>query len=192
VRLLTPWSRYRRYVADELEPVWEDEALRVAGVNTVNPLDWQRGKLNAGRIARMRRAFRDATPGGFRIVVAHHPFVHLATERKALLRGAADGLAALQELRVDIVLSGHLHSWRAESFSPEGGGRAVVMVQAGTGLSTRMRGEPNDFNVLRLDGEEVTVERFAAGDEDAFDKMSEARFRRGPAGWRRIDAAPSA
>ena len=57
------------------------------------------------------------------------------------------------------MLSGHLHSWHARPFASAAG---VLFVQAGTGLSTRVRGEPNDFNLLTIEGRSVLVEQWTA------------------------------
>lgn len=185
LRLLAPWRRYRRWIGAELEPCFQDEELAVIGVNTVNPLDWQRGRI--GRRAIMRAcAALGGNDGRARIVVAHHPFAHLPEERKTLMRGAEAAIAALARCGADIVLCGHLHAWRA---APSGAGRerspAVLLVQAGTGLSTRVRGEDNDFNLLRIRPGEVAIERFATMHDRAdFCRVGSARFLRGPAGWK--------
>jgi 3',5'-cyclic AMP phosphodiesterase CpdA len=181
-RLLRPYGRYRRWIDADLAPSWRGGDVAVIGLNTVNPLDWQRGRLSRSRIARMADGLRE--PASLRIVVAHHPVVHLGAERKALMRGADAALGALAEGAADVVLSGHLHSWKAEAFTT--GGRAIVMAQAGTGLSSRLRGEENDFNLLRCDGDRIDLRRFAAADRGVdFEEVSRTLFRRGEAGWRR-------
>ena len=161
------------------------EELAVIGVNTVNPLDWQRGWISRRAIMRAC-AVLGGNDGRARIVVAHHPFAHLPEERKTLMRGAEAAIAALARCGADIILCGHLHAWRA---APSGAGRArspaVLLVQAGTGLSTRVRGEDNDFNLLRIRPGEVAIERFATMQGRAdFCQVGNARFLREPAGWR--------
>jgi 3',5'-cyclic AMP phosphodiesterase CpdA len=185
LRLLGPWYRYRRWIGTNLEPGFQDAELTVVGVNTVNPLDWQRGRIGRREVARICSGFRAREDGRTRIVVAHHPFAHLPQERKALMRGAKRAIAALAGCGADIVLSGHLHAWRAEPLGPSGGNApAVLLVQAGTGLSTRVRGEENDYNLLRVRPGEVLVERFVARpDRSEFSSAGHARFVRGTAGW---------
>lgn len=189
LRLLGPWGRYRRWIGADLEPGFQDEELAAVGVNTVNFLEWQRGRIGRHAVARVCAAFGGHEDRRTRIVVAHHPFAHLPGERKALMRGAGAALGALAECGTDIVLCGHLHAWRAELFGAEPGpSRAMLLVQAGTGLSTRVRGEENDFNLLRLHPGEIVVERFAAAQGGAdFARASSTGFRRGPEGWRRAE-----
>ena len=136
---------------------------------------------------RIRAAFEPEPDARSRIVVAHHPFEHLPDERKALMRGAGVAIDALAAAGVDIVLTGHLHAWCAGPFAAREGRAGVIQVQAGTGLSTRLRGEPNDFNLLTLDAEAVTVERYVARmDGDGFAPAAVARFRSGSLGWARF------
>lgn len=105
------------------------------------------------------------------------------------MRGAGRALGALAGCGADLVLCGHLHAWRAEP-SEAGRGQAPspLLVQAGTGLSTRVRGEENDFNVLRVRPGEIAVERFVAPEgAPGYAHARSARFLRGPTGWRPAD-----
>lgn len=87
---------------------------------------------------------------------------------------------------VDVILSGHLHvshiGHAAERFQVHG--RSTLIVQAGTATSVRARGEPNAFNVLRVDKSRLTVEQIA-WDRSAslFVKKSTQVFEQSPDGW---------
>jgi 3',5'-cyclic AMP phosphodiesterase CpdA len=185
VRMLTPWRRYRRWIARNLEPQFSDEELCVVGLNTVNPLSWQRGKIAERALRRARSAFGSERGERTRIVVVHHPLEHQPDERKKLMRGATAAIDALADCGADIVLSGHLHAWRAEPFATrQGRHHGAIQVQAGTGLSTRLRGEENDFNLLSIGPGEVVVERFVADSASmAFVRAATARFQLGTGGW---------
>lgn len=184
IRLLRPWRRYRRWIGRDLEPHYRDEEISVVGINTVDPFSWQRGRIARRAIRKACGAFAGEREGRTRIVVAHHPFEHLPTERKELMRGASKAIGALSDCGADLVLSGHLHAWRAEPFATRRGRGMAIQVQAGTGLSTRLRGEENDFNLLVLGPNAVLVERFvAAADGSAFAPAAAVRFRLGETGW---------
>ncbi|HET7408754.1 MAG TPA: metallophosphoesterase [Paracoccaceae bacterium] len=185
-RVLFPYRRYRKWIGEDLEPSFENGEMAVLGINTVNPLAWQRGKIGGRAVRRVCHAF-GKVDGRVRIVVAHHPLEHRPTDTKALTRGAAQAVDAFAECGADIVLTGHLHSWRAEPFAERVGRRGALQVHAGTGLSTRLRGEENDFNVLTVGPAEVVVERHAAGHgAEAFAPVQRAVFRSGPEGWRAV------
>lgn len=56
----------------------------------------------------------------------------------------------------------------------------MLLVQAETGLSTRVRGEENDFNLLHMQPGEITIERFAAPHgTSGYRPARSARFLRG-------------
>ncbi len=185
VRLFRPWGRYRRWIDADLEPSFHDDEIAVVGVNTVNPLVWQRGWIAGHATRRVCAAFSDVSAAVHtRIVVVHHPLEHAPGERKSLMRGAGAAIDAFAECGADIVLSGHLHSWRAEPYAERKGRTQTLQIHAGTGLSTRLRGEENDFNLLTLEKDRIVVERYVAG-EDATGFVPAARltFRSGTGGW---------
>lgn len=188
-RLIDPFARYRRWISDTLEPRFSDAELLVVGVNSVNPLSWQRGRFGRSALRRASLALGGDPGDRARIVVVHHPLEHRPGDRKSLMRGAVRGLMGLSAARADVVLSGHLHSWRAEPFAAPAPGGAAVQVHAGTGLSTRLRGEENDYNLITFDKERIEVERLAAdaGVQD-FRAVGRVLFRRGAAGWEIVPA----
>jgi 3',5'-cyclic AMP phosphodiesterase CpdA len=182
-RMLFPFHRYRKWIERDLEPHFESDEIIVAGMNTVNPYAWQSGRVGSRALRRVCAAF--APEGGrIRIVVAHHPFEHQPTDTKVLMKGAEKAVDALAECGADVILTGHLHSWRAEPFAERVGRRGALQVHAGTGLSTRLRGEENDFNVLTVRPDEILVDRYAAGHgAEGFEHVQRAVFRSGPQGW---------
>ena len=185
-RMLFPYRRYRKWIGNELEPSFVTGEIAVVGVNTVNHLAWQRGRISRHAVRRVCNAF-DGEERRVHVVVAHHPLEHRPTDTKALMHGAEDAIEAFAECGADIILTGHLHSWRAEPFAERVGRRGTLQIHAGTGLSTRLRGEENDFNLLTVTPDEVVVERYAAGHgEHGFSAIQKAVFRSGPDGWRPV------
>ena len=190
MRIFLPWRRYRHWISPDLEPAYADDEIVVIGVNTVNPIAWQRGWFTDHAIRRVCAAVDGSTSARTHIVVAHHPMEHLSAERKSLMHGAAGGIQRLSECGVDVVLSGHLHSWRAEPFAFVAGRSSALQVHAGTGLSNRQRGEVNDFNLLEIESDRITVCRHAFTDASAtFGGASSVTFRATSEGWRREGAA---
>ncbi|MFD2856741.1 metallophosphoesterase family protein [Seohaeicola zhoushanensis] len=112
-RVFWPWRRYRKWIDRQLEPDFADDEMIVIGVNTVNNLAHQSGWFRRRALRRVRQAFRDTHGRRVRIVVAHHPLEHLPGEPKKPMHGAAEAIEELARLKTDVILSGHLHSWRA-------------------------------------------------------------------------------
>ena len=199
-RWLRPWRGWRGHLGAELEPEWRGPGFHVVGVNTVDRSEWQRGKIRAGQLARVRAAFETASEPvagavrpPLRVVAAHHPFEALPDDGKSLMRGAADGARALAGA-CDLVLTGHLHRWHVGPLAagPDGPERATrpgaIQAHAGTGLSSRLRGQENDFNLVEVAGDRVTLTRHLAPDGAlAFEPAEVRRFLRGPKGLTSAD-----
>ena len=142
-RLLIPYGAYRAHFHAELEPVWQDDALFVVGVNSAHGLTIDEGRVRRSRLRRLARQLDGAPPGATRVVVIHHLLIPPPLPGKQqVLRNAGATVEVLAEAGVDLVLSGHHH----RSFFGYGqdlypvGGRPLPLVYAGTGSSSRGRG----------------------------------------------------
>jgi 3',5'-cyclic AMP phosphodiesterase CpdA len=162
-RFLSPLGRYRRYISPVLNPCYEDSELIVVGINTARSLTWKSGRISAVQIEEIRRRM---CPGGgsrFKVVMTHHPFLPPPgdTEHAIDLVGrAAQALPVLDECGVDLLMAGHLHhgfSGDIRTYYPAAT-RSIVVVQAGTAISRRIRTEPNGYNLLRLDRTTIDIE----------------------------------
>ena len=96
---------------------------------------------------------------------------------------AMEGLA---KAGVDLLLAGHLHlhhtGLTAQRYQIEG--HSALVVQAGTTISTRGRGEANSFNVVRIERPEIAIERYVWSLEQMEFKLERTdRFVRGPTVW---------
>ncbi len=182
VRLMRPWVRFRRHISRDLEPCVMGKDYVIASLNTTDPLAWQRGKLRRSSIRRACAFLSsDGTGDKIGIVMMHHPPEHDTDVGKRLMRGSDKGLLRLRDCGADIVLCGHLHTWRVAPFRAA---RSLLLVQAGTGLSNRVRGEPNDLNLLILEDGAVVIERHASEGEDlSFNRLSRSVFRKRDGVW---------
>jgi 3',5'-cyclic AMP phosphodiesterase CpdA len=162
-RFVQPLERYRRYITDDLDPVYKDEEIAVLGVNTARSLTFKDGRVNKEQVARIRAELQGLDPGVTRIVVTHHPFdLPEHVDEEQLVDRAPMAMQAFAECGVDLLLSGHLHTSHAGSTAARYhiSEYAALVVQAGTATSTRGRGEVNSFNVIRVESERVEVDRY--------------------------------
>lgn len=186
-RFLMPLKRYRQYVTDDLLPGYIDDEMGVFGLNSTRSFTTKHGRLREKDIARVCEKLGQLPETVTKIVVCHHPF-DLPTKhsQQDLIRSAESALRAFAECRVDIILSGHLHlshtSHTAQRYRIQG--HQALIVQAGTAISSRRRGETNSFNVLHIWEEHLIVERLAWNAKTSSYTLSKAEeFRRTSEGW---------
>ncbi len=196
-RFMRPLDKYRRYISDDLAPFFEDTEIAVAGVNTARSLTTKYGRINTGQIARLVDNFKRCGPRVTKVVVTHHPFdlpPDYADPRQLVGRSAA-AMQAMAGCGVDLLLSGHLHITHTTLTAARYkiAGHSALVVQAGTAISTRGRGEANSFNILRIQYDQIEVERILWKPETGgFISGGSAKFRRAPEGWRLEEAVAPA
>jgi 3',5'-cyclic AMP phosphodiesterase CpdA len=188
-RFIAPLTRYRHFIADELNPVFDDGELFVAGLNTARSLTWKSGRISLEQIETLRtRLQMSAAP--FKVVVTHHPFIPPPTEESSdaridLVGRAVRALTVLDAGKVDLLLAGHLHhgySGDTRTQYPTAK-RAIISAQAGTAISRRVRdGNPNGYNRITLDGDLITIE-VRTWREHAFTTLHTTVYRRNAQGW---------
>jgi 3',5'-cyclic AMP phosphodiesterase CpdA len=182
-RFLSPLGRYRRYIADELAPVYEDGELFVLGLNSARPYRWKDGALSPEQVALIRDRFAAAPAQALRLLVTHHPLKPRPSDPEpAHVRLGPEALAAAA-VHVDLALAGHLHMGYLADVVPTGSGaRKVLLVQAGTAISNRRRHEPNSYNLLTVDGDRLEI-AIRIWERDAFAPRETLRFRKQGAEW---------
>lgn len=174
-RFFMPWRRYRKWINTDLTPRFENDDMVVIGINSVDRFSWQTGKLTVGRIAHACKAMDDTAARKARILVVHHPLQHPNHTKKKPIPGADVALEKLLSCGANLILSGHLHTWHAENFTVESGGTTAIQLHAGTSLSSRVRGEPNDFNVIKIADDRVCVDRLSFNEDKRVFETTEAR-----------------
>jgi 3',5'-cyclic AMP phosphodiesterase CpdA len=193
-RFLWPLSGYQQGITADLEPFYSDEELAIAGVNTARSWTHKGGRINVAQIDRVAERLRGIGPGVVKMVATHHPFDLAAPFRERDLVGrAALAMKVFAEAGVDVLLAGHFHIGQTTSTAARYRieGYAALVIQASTAVSTRARGEPNSFNVLRVSRDSIVVDRLIWKAEGRrFARTGVEEFRRGSAGWAR--AEPSA
>jgi 3',5'-cyclic AMP phosphodiesterase CpdA len=186
-RFVSPFAAYRRYIERDLEPVFLDEEMIVAGLNSARTVPFSGGgRLNERQVERAAALFRSAAPQAVKIVVTHHPFdLPEGHHEEHLIGRAGMAMEKLAAAGADLFLAGHLHvshvGRTAERYQIAG--HSALVVQAGT-MSTRGRGELNSFSVLRLARPQITIERYTwAEEEQRFLPAWTGTFRHAPDGW---------
>jgi 3',5'-cyclic AMP phosphodiesterase CpdA len=187
-RFVEPLTKYRRYITDDLQPVYEDEEMVIIGVNTARSSVFKGGRINKIQVGRLREKFCSLGTAVVKAVVTHHPFdLPEGHTGRDLVGRARMAMTELAECGADLFLAGHLHiSHTGHTQRYNIHGHSALVVQAGTATSTRERGETNSFNLLRIAYPEITVERFtwnpstnsfAASSREQFKQIGEVWIR---------------
>lgn len=162
-RFVLPLERYKRYITDDLTPVYVDDEIAVLGLNTARSLTFKDGRVNREQVAKIRETLSTLPPDITRVVVTHHPFdLPGGAEERDLVDRAGMAMEVFADLGVDLLMAGHLHLSHAGNTQARYkiSAYAALVVQAGTATSTRARGEVNSFNVIRIEREQIEVDRY--------------------------------
>ncbi|MEO5931144.1 MAG: metallophosphoesterase [Candidatus Kapaibacterium sp.] len=194
-RFLTPLNNYRRYISRDTEPFYSDEEIAIVGINTARSLTFKNGRINSDQVKRIGEKLCPLDDHITKILVTHHPF-DLPREfgDAELVGGAQMAMKTLARCGADILMAGHYHiSHTGDTTTryPIPGFSALV-VQAGTATSVRGRGEPNSFNVLRIEHPLIIVDRLSwAVESGVFELARSERFHYKSEGWVREDLTPT-
>lgn len=151
-RFVSPLGRYTRLVTGDLSPSFVDDEIAVVGINSARSLTFKGGTLSHAQVARAAELFEALPPHPVRVVVTHHPLdIPAGLTGVSVVRGAARALRRFAVCGVELLLTGHLHLVHRAPASVLVPGCHAHLLGAGTATSTRARGEPNSFFVLRVD-----------------------------------------
>jgi 3',5'-cyclic AMP phosphodiesterase CpdA len=179
-RLRHPYKRYKEFIAEDLCPIVSSEYAIIAGLNTARRAlphwNWANGAISETQLAHLRDVFKP-NDKRWRICVFHHP-IHKVHEMPldVTVFGGDKALKAMHELKIDMVLTGHVHH---ASITTRGDAQhQTVYVSASTALSSRIRGQENGFNVVSVVDDQLRIDvyKYRSGSFLKVESFAERRF----------------
>ena len=179
-------NRYRRFISDDVNPVFCDDEMIVTGVATPRVVPMKGGRISATQVARIEKTTSQDPPNRVKVLVTHHPLDLPENFRKSQLVGHARTAVEKLSCSVDLMLAGHLHlsSTGATAARYKKTGHSVIFAQAGTAISKRNKGEPNSFNVIQLCADRIDIQHYSWDEKDSGYRACQwEHFEHGKQGW---------
>lgn len=160
-RFLRPLTKYDRHFATLGQPAnfFRDDEIAILGLNTARRLTQKNGRVSLEQMREIERALGGVPNDLFKVLVTHHPLAIPHGAPTVQLAGRAmPTLEIIRNAGVHLLLSGHHHRAGSGSSVEVGAGGSVLVLHAGTAISTRTRGiEGNTYNMIDIAGREVSV-----------------------------------
>ncbi len=93
-------------------------------------------------------------------------------------------LKIIDKCSIDLLLAGHLHQGYNGDVRPfyPSQNSSIISVQAGTAISNRVRGEPNAFNYIEADKENILIS-IREWNGDNFEVAQRTTYRKNKNEW---------
>ncbi|HSD64519.1 MAG TPA: metallophosphoesterase [Ignavibacteriaceae bacterium] len=160
MRFLFPLTNYKNIITRDLFPFYQDETMAVLGINSARSLTWKSGRISMEQIDYMKKKLCTIDNNIFKIIVTHHPFIPPPGDNGIRLVGrSAKALHIMDKCSIDLLLAGHLHQGYSGDVRPfyPSENSSIISAQAGTAISNRIREEPNGFNFIRVNKQEIFI-----------------------------------
>jgi 3',5'-cyclic AMP phosphodiesterase CpdA len=157
-RFFNPYKKFKKFITADLYPIQTGDQFIMAGLNTARPIlphwNWAHGAISQRQLDHLGKFFQSEADK-YRICVLHHP-VHKAEKSplKVKVFGAHAAMQKIHALKVDLILTGHVH--HASITVVEN----TVFASASTAISRRLRAQDNGFNVIDFNSDFFEISHF--------------------------------
>jgi 3',5'-cyclic AMP phosphodiesterase CpdA len=188
-RLFRSYTRYKRYITPDLNPVFEQPGLAVVGGCTAHGRTIDGGYLSREQIATMERHLSRFPEGTCKVAVLHHHVVNPpGNEHRNMISNADEAVQLLDRCGVELLLCGHIHvSYVGNTLDVRPNLRqGTIICQSGTTTSRRGHGREkgkNSYNVIEIEDTVIRIgQHMFLEDAGRFVPVAEHVFPRRSAG----------
>jgi 3',5'-cyclic AMP phosphodiesterase CpdA len=181
------YSRYTRYISENLSPSLEVPGVVIAGLNTAHGIT--RGSITRrfrdlgvigyvkhADVERVREVFASAAPDAARIVMIHHNPIRGELTGRHGLANTEQALHAFASVGTELILCGHDHLQAIHTV--ERGVHGLVISTAGT-ISNRLRpGRASSLNLVNIDEHNLRITTYTWQNDEGFTPSEERSYTR--------------
>lgn len=161
-RFTRPFRKYRKYINPALSMEYNSGDVILVGINTARRAlphwNWANGKISDVQLDYLEKTFRPVS-APYKVCVFHHP-IHKAVDSplKVTVFGAEKAMRKMDELGIDLVLTGHVHHASVTTINK------TVYCSASTAISQRLRDQENGFNLIEFREKEFEITHYVYKD----------------------------
>jgi 3',5'-cyclic AMP phosphodiesterase CpdA len=155
-RLFRSLDRYKHYISDDLNPVFERPGMVVVGGCTAHGRTIDGGYLSPEQAEALEQRFSRCPVGACKVAVLHHHVVNPpGSHDRRMISNAEATVDLLDRCGVELLLCGHIHvSYVGTTLDVRPDlRRGTIICQSGTTTSRRGKGRErgkNSYNVIEI------------------------------------------
>ncbi|MBA2649858.1 MAG: metallophosphoesterase [Legionella sp.] len=171
-RLYNPFGQYKKHIHPTLTASFQNELVRVLGVNSVNPHRIKDGKLSSLTLDHIKEYF-EPTFDGLSILFFHHNFDYIEGLHKPL-ENFQLFLDYLKKSSIDMVCTGHSH-FASISNIEKINQQSSIVLHAGSLLCKRSKDGLNSYYVIETKKQGCNID-WRVFTNDIFETRSSSFF----------------
>lgn len=174
IRMFDAFRYYKQYVSPELFVHFENEELRILGVNSVNPYRIKKGRLSINTMKQIEAYFSKPFIG-LNILFFHHNFDRFEGTHKPL-DNYEQLIDYLKKSPINIICAGHSH-YANINLIEKNNNESCIFLHAGSLLCTRSKDGLNSYFLLETNKQFCDIKLFVHENKN-FKLFSERHYER--------------